>query len=802
MQVWMATFDEQIIAMTLLCLHIVLRKRQLFRRKIVLFIGWMLLVWYAGCLPGTLFDDSTSTVLLDKDGNLLGAHISLDEQWRFQPVDSVPAKFETCIIAFEDRNFYRHIGVSIKGISRAILQNFRNGERVSGGSTLTMQVIRLIRKNPKRTYTEKIIEMILATRLELSYSKKEILALYASHAPFGNNVVGIEAASWRFFNRPPHELSWAESATLAVLPNAPGLIYPGKNHDRLLLKRNKLLHHLHATGQIDADTYSLALREPLPSKPVPLPRIAPHLLQHFIAKGQQGKTIRSTIDGNLQQRMNQLIEDHSSNLRMNDIYNAALMITSVETGEVVAYIGNVENAGREHANFVNCIEAPRSSGSILKPILYMKALEAGTITPSTLLLDIPSKFGGFSPKNFAGNYDGLVPADQALSRSLNIPMVHLLNTYGLGKFHRDLNDLGFTSIRRHSGHYGLSLILGGAEVRLSELSAVYTNFARNLRNLPPVDLINQRTTEKQEVQKEKPLPHRGAIYQTFDAMTELKRPDEDNQWRIFSSSQKIAWKTGTSFGFRDAWSVGITPNYVVSVWIGNADGEGRPGLTGINAAAPLLFDAFRLLKPHNGWFTEPRSAMMRMDLCAESGQRATVNCPNIQSKRIPATCVKTHGCRYHSVIHLHKTTGERVTMDCASPMEIVHEPWFILPPNIEYFYQKTHPDHLGLPAVSPDCRTTAEVNSLHIVYPKNKQKLFLPTDLNEAQRRVIFEAVHQEKDGILFWHLDDLFIGQTHQLHQLSLEPSVGKHLLTITAENGEKKSVHFEILNRKKEAN
>ena len=781
--------------MTLPYLHLKLKSRQRLKRKVSFFLFWIFLVWYADCLPRPLFSDSTSTVLVDRDGNLLGAHISLDEQWRFQPVDSVPKKFETCIIAFEDRNFYRHLGVSVKGISRAILQNFKKGERVSGGSTLTMQVIRLIRKNPKRSYSEKMLEMFLATRLEITHSKKEILALYASHAPFGNNVVGIEAASWRFFNRPSHQLSWAESATLAVLPNAPGLIYPGKNHDRLLHKRNRLLLYLHETEQIDSDTYALALNEPLPSKPVPLPRIAPHLLQRFIAQGQRGKTIHSTIDGNIQRRMNQLLEDHISNLRMNDIYNGALMITSIETGEVIAYIGNVEKSGREHASFVNCIEAPRSSGSILKPILYMKALEAGTITPETLLLDVPSKFGGFSPKNFAGNFDGLVPADQALSRSLNIPMVHLLNTYGLGKFHRDLNDLGFTSIRRHSGHYGLSLILGGAEVRLSELSHVYTNLARNLRGLPSVKLSETIDSEKKTLNGAESTANIGAIFETFDAMTELKRPDEDNQWKIFSSSQKIAWKTGTSFGFRDAWSVGITPKYVVSVWIGNADGEGRPGLTGINAAAPLLFDAFRMLTSSEKWFELPRSEMSRIDLCTESGQRANINCPKVRSKLVPSSCLQAQGCHYHSVIHLHKTTGERVTLDCASPMEIAHQSWFILPASIEYFYQKSHPDHSGLPPFSKTCGTTGEATSLHIAYPKPKQKIFLPADLNEEQRRVVFEAVHQEVDGILFWHLDELYIGQTNQIHQVSFQPSIGKHVLTITTEQGEKKSVQFEIL-------
>ena len=273
---------------------------------ILLFLSWYILV-----LPAQLFNDPTSTVLLDRNGELLGARIADDGQWRFAPSDSVPEKFKRCIVEFEDRDFYWHVGVSGKGIGRALWQNMHTGKRVSGGSTITMQLVRIMKKNPPRTYGQKIYEMILATRIEWSYSKDEILNMYASNAPFGNNVVGLDAAAWRYFGRAAYQLSWAETATLAVLPNAPGLIYPGKNQEKLLAKRNRLLTHLHNEGFIADEAYQLAITEPLPLKPLPLPQLAPHLLEKMILSGKKGQTIQSSIVASSQRSIQRSLELHS-----------------------------------------------------------------------------------------------------------------------------------------------------------------------------------------------------------------------------------------------------------------------------------------------------------------------------------------------------------------------------------------------------------------------------------------------------------------------------------------------------------
>lgn len=755
---------------------------------IILFLVFLYIIW----LPNSLFSDPTSTVLLDKQGHLLGAKIADDGQWRFEDSDSIPYKFEQCILEFEDRNFYTHIGISAKGIFRAIKQNTQQGKIISGGSTITMQLARLSRKNPPRTYLEKIIEMIFATRLEVGLSKKEILIQYCSHAPFGNNVVGLDAASWRYYGRPANQLSWAESATLAVLPNAPGLIYPGKNTEKLLQKRNRLLTRLYKNGIINDMDLELALTEPLPSKPLPLPRLTPHLLDYVLKSQNKGKTVHTSIDENLQLRAKNQLNQYMNLMFENQIHNGAVIITSVKTGKIITYVGNLNSEDNTLAYDVDCASAPRSSGSILKPILYLKSLEQGIITPNMLLFDVPSHFWGYTPKNFSGSYEGAIPAHEALARSLNIPMVHLLQKYSAARFHNELRTMGFTSLIFSPKHYGLSLILGGAETKLIDLAGVYTNLAQQLAgtSIQKINYLNSTSTIR------KPLvTSKAAIYETFDAMLDVNRPDEDNNWRQFSTSRKIAWKTGTSFGFRDAWAVGITPDYVVSVWIGNANGEGRPGLTGIKAAAPLLFDIFNTLPKSSRWFKKPYQDYNTKKLCKESGYLATENCSSFSWTMLPKSKEIHPTCPFHSIVHLNKTSGLRVNSECEQPYNMVHKRWFVLPPNVEHYYKLNHPNYEILPDFQPGCGTNTNDIPMTMVYPRKGSIIILPKNFDEKTGEVVCELTHRNKKAVVYWHLDKEYIGQTTEIHQISIKPKKGGHLLKAIDENGKTVSVRFSIV-------
>lgn len=764
---------------------------RMYRRKLFAFFAAVFIIWFVDCLPNQLFSDPTSTVLLDREGKLLNATIAEDGQWRFRPREKVPYKLAMCMIQFEDREFLSHSGVNVKSLGRAFYQNISNGEVVSGASTITMQVIRLMEKNPPRTYSQKVYEIFLALRLEMSYSKREILALYASHAPFGGNIVGVDAASWRYFNRAPEKLSWAESATLAVLPNAPGLIHPGRNRDALIKKRNRLLKRLYFCGVLDKTAYELALEERIPDRPEALPQKASHLMQRFVSEGKKGKTIVSTLDVDLQTKVTNELWMHHEYLAKNHIENGAVIVTSVKTGEVLAYVGNVSRSGVSE-KYVNCAIAPRSSGSVLKPILYAKSLEAGIITPKMLLPDVPSKFGSFSPLNYAETYDGYVPADDALARSLNIPFVYLLNNYGLGKFHRNLQQYGFETINRSSRHYGLSLILGGAEISLENLTNGYTCMAQELA----MGKSNGIYFEKGQSQKDMaPRTNPAATFEMFETMTQLKRPGSDRHWELFDSSQKIAWKTGTSFGFRDAWSIAVTPEYVVSVWVGNADGEGRPGLTGFQAAAPLLFRVVDQLSMNGEWFQAPSDEQTTISVCRESGMRANEFCVDRYQTSVPKTCLEKGSCPYHVRVHLDATESFRVSDNCVDVFDMKHPVWFVLPPLNAHYYRLHHPNYRDLPPWMDGCAQLGSQSSFSIRYPRNETKISLSRDLNGISGEVIFEAYARNKSTVLYWHLDDQYLGTTTTFHQMNCSPDPGKHQVTAIDELGATQTVFFEVI-------
>ncbi|WMI68763.1 penicillin-binding protein 1C [Mangrovimonas sp. YM274] len=748
---------------------------------------------YYFCLPKQLFRNPTATVVTDSKNDLLGAQIAKDGQWRFPQMDSIPEKFEHCILLFEDEYFYKHPGFNPVSIFKAIRDNLSSGGIKRGGSTLTQQVIRLSRKGKPRTYFEKAIELILATRLELRHSKETILNLYASHAPFGGNVVGLDAASWRYFNRSPFELSWAENATLAVLPNAPSLIYPGKNQKSLLEKRNRLLQKLLDRHIIDSLTYKLSILEDLPQTPYPLPQLAPHLLQN-IAKTHSGKRIQTTINSKLQQQANHIVKQHYNQLSQNEIHNIAVLVLDVKTRNVLSYIGNSPTS-KTHQKDVDVIDKPRSTGSILKPFLYAAMLDTGDILPNTLVADIPSQYGSYNPENYNKTYDGAVPASKALAKSLNVPSVRMLQEFGLDRFHHYLKSLQLKDLTHNANHYGLSLILGGAESNLWDLCKSYAALSSTLNHFSetsseyytnefcePNFLFNHTVDFGTKV-KEKTLYDAASIYLTFESLKTVNRPEEDEHWEFFDGSKEIAWKTGTSFGFRDAWAIGTTQDYVVGVWVGNADGEGRPGLVGVQAAAPILFDVFDLL-PNSNWFAQPFDEMQEIKVCATSGYRAAPNCPNPQNQFVQLTGIKTEPCPYHILVHLNKDRSYQVNSSCEDINQMLHESWFVLPPLMAYYYKIKHPFYKSLPPFKPNCSGEQETK-MQFIYPKENNTVFLPKDFDGTTNELILQIAHSKPESTVFWYLDETYIGQTETLHEMAILPSNGEHLITVMDEFG-----------------
>ena len=715
----------------------------------------VMLMAYVFALPSDPFEGTSySTVVTSSEGELLGARIAEDGQWRFPPSETIPEKFAVCLIEFEDQYFRYHPGINPLSVFRAICDNIAQGRTVSGASTITMQLIRMSRRK-ERTIWQKCIEAVLATRAEWRYSKDEILALYASHAPFGGNIIGLEAAAWRYFGRSASELSWGEAATLAVLPNSPSSIHPGKNRDALKAKRDRLLHRLRDNGQIDSVTCMLACEESLPDSPLPLPQHASHLVSN-VHVASSGTAVRTSIDISLQKAVEDITDRWNSQYATNGMNDLAAVVLDVYSGEALAYVGNANARTRRHGSQVDIASSARSTGSLLKPVLYCALMQEGEILPYTLLPDTPININGFTPQNFDLKFEGAIRASRALSRSLNIPAVHMLRQFGVQKFHTILTDAGMTTLTRAAEDYGLSLILGGGEGRLTEMTRMYAAMSAYYQ-----DIIWE------DMPKNWPLTDKMALYYTFDALKDVSRPDEMD-WKMVRSLRKVAWKTGTSYGFRDGWAIGVSPQYAVGVWVGNAGGEGSPGLIGAQTAGPVMFDIFNILDS-DSWFEHPLpEKYISAEICPASGHLKGPDCPGCDTLILPVNALRSSQCPYH------KAVGDQT--------------YFILPPAMEWYYRQHHPEYTP----PPTGLSLTDSNPMEFIYPENGAKIKIPDMLDGSPGKIVFNLAHYDTDAEIFWHMDNSFIGTTKNIHQMSVRPDEGRHTMTVVDNKGNSLSVGF----------
>lgn len=796
----------------------------LFAVALLVVISISLLIsswWYS--LPQPLFSTPYSSILLDRDNQLLEARIASDEQWRFPPSETLPSSYVKAVLLFEDKRFYNHSGVDWLALGRATVQNIKAQKIVSGASTISMQVIRLASNSQsnarnKRTLTTKLFETLQALRLEFSYNKQQILNLYASHAPFGGNVVGISAASWRYFGRAPQSLSWAESALLAVLPNRPNYLRPGKNQQKLKQKRDRLLTRLQQAGEFDKLQLTLALSEPLPDKILAFPKRAPHLLETLISRlssqKEQNTVIKTSLNSNLQAQVQNVINNYAQRLLSAQITHLAAVVLDNKTGLPVAYIGN---SGFSHNPYsgkgIDLLHRPRSTGSILKPLLYATMLQQGEITPLQLVEDTPTKFKGYQPENYDLKFRGVVPAKQALAQSLNIPAVNMLKQYGIKPFYDFLKSRGMSTLHRNADDYGLPLILGGAEGTLWEMTHLYMQLARVAQSLParPISRLptikikdDDRKDERESAVENSPSSMKdstsnlgaGAAWLTLNALLEVGRPGNESRWRQFSNSRKVAWKTGTSYGFRDGWAIGTTAEYTIGVWTGNAEGGGVPGLTGTQAAAPLLFELFNLL-PKTHWFSKPEYDLRQVRVCKDDGFLATPYCEsNVIDLPLVSSYSKTSP--YHQRIHTDANQHHRVSSVCEPVHKLSSHNWFTLPPHIAFYYQKQNSEYQPMPKWRQDCLNFMSAQSpISFIYPHKGTQVYLPVTMNGARTKMVSELAHQYSASQVYWYLDQQYLGRTQQIHQMEMGPGLGKHELLVVDEAGNQQVLGFEVLSQ-----
>lgn len=771
------------------------------RRKLIIggaVLGSLLLALHLW-VPRPLFSTPTSTVITDSQGALIGARISTDEQWRFPASDSISVKLEQCIVAFEDQRFYYHLGIDPIAIVRAVIHNARRGHVAEGGSTVTMQVARMARGNRSRNLWQKMVEALWAIDLELTHSKRDILRLYASNAPFGGNTVGIDAAAWRYFGRSAGNLSWAENATLAVLPNSPSLIHLSRNRDALKQKRDGLLQKLMERKVISPEEYSLAISEPLPQAPLPIPNQAPHLLAR-LARNHAGERVQSTIDLTLQNLAQDVADRYSARYKANYINDLAIVVADVETGNVLAYVGN--SSQPTATSQVDNVLGERSTGSLLKPFLYAAMMSSGEISPKMLFADTPLNLNGFTPMNFSKTYRGVVPADEAVTRSLNVPLVRMLSEYGTGRFMTILRWLGMTTLRFDEDHYGASIILGGAEGTLWDMTGMYASLSRTLshyerydhqyssQDIHPLRLTAEAAAEPKLTTDTRLTA--ASIWYAYEAMSALNRPEEEADWQNFSTMKRVAWKTGTSWGSRDAWAIGSTSRYVVGVWVGNSTGEGRAGLTGVGFAAPVMFDIFTLLDG-SAWFDQPYEDMTEAKICKQSGHLASAICDEVEVQEIPRTCIAAPPCPYCRLVHLSADGAWQVNSS-GEPVNQIHtEARFVLPPVQEYYFASHTASYQPLPPLRPDCQTESR-EQFSIIMPEHNSTVILPRNFGGKPEKLVMRAACRDAEATLFWHLDENYIGQTHGTHQMAYLPSVGQHSLTLVDGHGNRRTIIFTV--------
>ncbi len=764
------------------------KKIKHIKKGVLLSIVLLLALFFIQPVP-LHFRASYSTVITDTHNTILRVFLTDDEQFCLPPDDSidVPDKLITSVVAYEDNYFFIHPGINPLSIVRALYNNMSKGTITSGASTITMQLAR-IHKGRSRTVFNKIIEMFESIRYELHLSKSEILKAYLNHAPYGGNIIGYRTASQKYYKKEVSQLTWAEATLFAVLPNAPSDLNLIKNRSRLIKKRNTLLQKLLDQGTISSSIYELSLLESLPGLPESFPFEAQHISRHLKNSFPHASApIKTSIDGEIQKRTQKKLTQHLQHLSQFGIENGAVLIVENSTGLVRAYCGSQQFTDLKHTGMVDGVRASRSSGSILKPFLYALAMDQGHISPWSTLLDIPSYYDSYSPHNASDEFDGIVTLEEALTRSLNVPAVRMLFTIGVNSFYQFLKDAEVTTLTRSPGGYGLPLILGGVEVNLWDMVQLYR--ALSLKgSFSNISVLQQDTTSKRILS---PTSSESIL----KIISRVDRPGVEEYWDRFSGKTDIAWKTGTSYGHKDAWAMGTNAHYTIGVWIGNFDGTSNTNLAGARSAGPLLFELFSsLVNTENyDWINSPSPDLPRATICQKTGYTASKNCPTVDTL-LYAQSNKLALCPYHVSYTINSDSSYRVCSRCWNNKH--HAASYLkYPPAVINVFRKKGIPFIPIPPHNPHCPVIQNDNELAITYPPNKANIIIARDYNEAYQKIVLTAAHQQSNATIYWYLNDHYLGTTTSKHTMAVTSKVGPQLLTILDQQGSQISQNFNVV-------
>lgn len=734
-------------------------------------------------------DISYAPVVLDRKGVPLYTWITADEQWRIQAnLDEISPELKKAIVFKEDKRFYYHPGIDLLSLGRAIGSNLLHQKRTSGASTITMQIARMLDRHP-RTYWQKCVELFRALQLELKYSKAELLQLYLNLVPYGSNIQGVKAASLLYYNKSPDQLSLAEITALSIIPNRPNSLVLGKDNDRIIAARNKWLQRFEKAQLFDAATIKDALSEPLTAYRHNPPRLAPQLAWRLRRTWPAEQEIHSTIDATIQQQAEIVAANYTRSLQLQQVYNASVIVINNQTHQVIAYIGSTDFNDKAHQGQVDGVRARRSPGSTLKPMLYGLAFDKGLITPKTMIADVPVNIGGYSPENYDLDFRGNISIEDALRQSLNIPAVKTLNELGVASLIAAMKYSGFTTINERQ-RPGLSMILGGCEVRLDELSNYYAALAnKGIYHSLQWTLADSGSTQRPVVQKGKPILSEAAAYVLTRILSELSRPDLPNLAASATNIPRIAWKTGTSYGRKDAWSIGYNQQYTIGVWIGNFNGTGAAGLSGAGTATPLLFQLFHTIDrlAANDWVAAPASLSSRL-VCPLTGKVPNDFCSmQVMDDYLPGVS-SNDLCNHLKLVYLSADAQFSYCTSCLPPSGYTTRYYTNTPPDLAAFNDSRNIAYDRIPPHNPACTrlfdgiapviTSLQNGMTYLVADKQQELQLGCTTANDVQQ--------------VYWYINDRFAGSAAAGTKILFIPK--EPLLKISCTDDKGRTTHIRI--------
>lgn len=722
-------------------------------------------------LPGTLLEfKNYSTTIYDRNGDILRIYLNENEEF-ILPMGKnhdIPKKLEEAVIIYEDKNFYKHHGVDLTAVARAFINNIKYNKIVSGASTIPMQTIKIFRGG-ERTYFNKIIEIIYAFQLNFKYNKKEILNLYLSHSPYGGNIRGYQSACLRYFNKIPKQLTWSEAAVLAVIPNAPSLISNKRYHSRLLEKRNKLLLELYKAGKMTKEDYNLSLKENIPENLYPIPQKA-IFFTDFVRKNTKDDLIKSTLDSNIQKKVEEIINFHKKKLEPKGIYNTAALVIDTKSAEILAYVGG--DYGTDRGGRIDAIQIQRNSGSTLKPFLYTLAFDKGLISPDSMLEDVPSYFGSYNPVNSDRSYRGLVSSRKTLELSLNVPIVKLLEETGHYSFHSFLKESNISNIK-NPDYYGLSMILGTVHLSPYELGELYAT----LGNLGERKKLKYIKNEKDIIMKR--LYSRGSAWLTLDILKNVKRPNIN--WEFFQKRSQFYWKTGTSFGERDAWSAGCNKDFTIIVWNGNLDNLSSSKLRGIESSAPLMFDILNAISINEGTIEMPEKEIIETE-ASSNGYRSIYQ--NNSKVLMPQKAILKRD-PYEKIIFTN--LDESIEMDSRSFGKEKHKSIIIneYPSQVKYFLKLRGVEFSKIKRLNEKIKA-------HFIYPQEGIKIKIPKDSEGNREKIKVEAADIDSKEY-YWYVNGSYM-ETTKKPKLFMTFDIGLNRIDLITDSKHSCSVSFMV--------